>query len=248
MGGLTWRVARVLDTHQENASARSLHLHVPGWPGHRPGQHVDVRLTDERGDQAARSYSIASTPQGEHLTLTVVRVQDGEVSPYLVDDARPGDQFEVLGPIGGYFVWDAPGNAPLLLVAGGSGLVPLMCMLRARFTRPHGVPAALLYSLRAPDDTLFAHELDDYARRDASFVLTRTYTRTAPPGWTGLTGRVGATTLATVTTRPAGTPEPTAFVCGPTGFVERVARTLVELGFTPDHVRTERFGPTGRTA
>ncbi len=243
MESVTWRRASVLEVRPENPAAHSLVLDIAGWPGHRPGQHLDVRLTAEGGYQASRSYSIATPAAGSHVTLTVVRVPNGEVSPYLVDEARPGDQFEVRGPIGGYFVWEAGQGGPLLLVAGGSGAVPLMCMLRGRAEAGSQVPTTLLYSLRDEEAGLYLAELRAMAANDPAFTLTLTYTRTAPAGWRGRTGRVDAQMIADAA--PSGRPELLSYVCGPTPFVEAVAGELVALGFAPLKVKTERFGPTG---
>jgi len=230
---LVWRTAEVADIVEETASARTLVLDVDGWTGHRAGQHVDIRLTAEDGYQAERSYSIASGP-GDRLELTVERIDDGEVSPYLVDDVRRGDVFEVRGPIGGYFAWDPADGGPLFLVGGGSGVVPLRSMLRAR---PADVPARLLYSARTLDDVIYREELDGLG---GDVILTLTRERREGVRY----GRVDAALL-----REAGFPaeqEPRIFVCGPTSFVESVASALVDLGHAPERIRTERFGPTGR--
>jgi ferredoxin-NADP reductase len=240
---LTWRLAEVVDGIQETPAVRSLVLTVPGWPGHLAGQHVDVRLTAPDGYQALRSYSIASPPEeGERLVLTVERIADGEVSPYLVDELRPGDRFELRGPIGGYFVWEADGPDPLLLVAGGSGICPLMSMLRHRAARSSVVPTRLLYSARSLEDVIYRRELDELARGTGLHVHL-TLTRSRPPGWTGLARRVDREMLA-VTGWPVER-RPRTFVCGPTPFVESVAESLVALGHRPDRIKTERFGPTG---
>jgi ferredoxin-NADP reductase len=196
-----------------------------------------MRLTAEDGYQAQRSYSIASAPELDALELTVELVDDGEVSPYLVEELRPGDQFEVRGPIGGHFAWTTADGGPLLLVAGGSGLVPLMSMLRHRAARGSDVPAHVLVSARGADDVLYSAELD------ALGVARRTYTRTPPPGWTGWAGRVDAAMLAAVGPPPDA--RPLVFVCGPTPFVEHVAELVVAAGHDPRRVHTERFGPTG---
>jgi ferredoxin-NADP reductase len=225
----------------ETASVRSLDLDVPGWPGHRAGQHVDVRLTAEDGYQAQRSYSIASPPEAGRLVLTVERIADGEVSPYLVDEARAGDVIELRGPIGGYFAWDVADGGPLLLAGGGSGVVPLMAMLRHREATGADVPVRALLSWRTAQDAVYAEELARIAGGGVS--VTQTLTREQPPGWTGEAGRVSRDLLARVAWPAAQ--RPLAFVCGPTGFVEAVAGWLVELGHDPGRVRTERFGPTG---
>jgi ferredoxin-NADP reductase len=214
-----------------------LHLHVPGWPGNDAGQHVDVRLTAEDGYQAVRSYSLSSYGPGEQLELAVDEVPDGEVSPYLVREVRPGDELEVKGPLGAYFVWRPGGEAAVQLVAGGSGIVPLVAMARAR-ADAGGPPFRLLYSVRSPADALFR---DEIARlEEAGVEVTWVYTRGGPPQWTGRIGRLDAELLAEATWSAADQPD--VFVCGPTGFVEHVASTLVELGHPPLRVRTERFG------
>ena len=240
LGRLTWLVAEVVDTVTETAHVRTLVLDVPGWGRHRAGQHVDVRLTAEDGYQAERSYSLASAP-GDAPTLTVERLDDGEVSPYLVDELAPGDRFELRGPIGGYFVWDAENaSEPLLLVAGGSGVVPLMAMLRHRAAAGWAVPTKLLYSSRTYDDVIYRSELDELSRRGDGLELVHTLTRTQPPGWTGYARRVDAELLREVAFAPGESPR--TYVCGPTTFVEAVADALVGLGHKPGHIRTERFG------
>ena len=219
----------------ETPSVRTLVLEAPGWAGHRAGQHVDVRLTAEDGYQAERSYSIASAP-GEALALTVERLDDGEVSPYLVDEVVPGDRFELRGPIGGYFVWE-PDEAPdpLFLVAGGSGIVPLMAMLRVRRAAGAMVPAKLLYSARTAADVIYRDELADIGAD-----IVQTLTRAQPPGWQGYSRRVDLELLREVAYPPEESPR--VFVCGPTSFVEAVAEGLVALGHRPGRIRTERFG------
>ena len=234
LGRLTWRVAEVGDVREETPSARTLVLDVDGWPGHRAGQHVDIRLTAEDGYQAERSYSIASAPDDGRLELTVERIDDGEVSPYLVDEVRRGDAFEVRGPIGGYFAWAAADGGPLFLVGGGSGVVPLRAMLRAR---PADVPARLIYSARTLDDVIYRDELS--ALGDDVVV---TLTREQRDGFRS--GRVDEDLLRDAGFAPAQ--DPRVFICGPTSFVEAVAQALVRLGHPPERVRTERFGPTGR--
>ncbi|HEV8652066.1 MAG TPA: ferredoxin reductase [Actinomycetes bacterium] len=241
---LTWRLARVVATRAETPRFVSLDLEVPGWPGHLPGQHLDVRLTAEDGYQAQRSYSIASAPAGERVAITVERLDDGEVSPYLAGDLRAGDLLELRGPIGGYFVWEPSLGGPLLLVAGGSGVVPLLAMARHRAATGSQVPTRLLYSSRSAADALARDELDRLARTDGSgFAVTHTFTREQPPGWTGYRRRIDPAMLEEVGWPPAA--RPLAYVCGPTRMVEAVATTLVELGHDPVRVRTERFGPTG---
>ncbi|MBV9383170.1 MAG: ferredoxin reductase [Streptosporangiaceae bacterium] len=245
LGRLTWQVATLTATRDETATAKTLVLDVPGWPGHLAGQHVDVRLTAPDGYTAERSYSIASPPDGDRLELTVQRIADGEVSPYLTETLEAGDQLELRGPIGGWFVWDPDSAAPVLLVAGGSGVVPLMSMIRARARAGSGnkVPFRLIYSVRTPADALYADELTKRARDD-SLGLSYVYTRMAPPGGPA-PGRISATVIASAGW-PARSPEPPAvFVCGPTGFVEAAARLLIDAGHAPARIKTERFGPTG---
>jgi ferredoxin-NADP reductase len=224
----------------ETPRVRTIVLDVRDWPGHRAGQHLDVRLTAEDGYRAEREYSIASAP-GEPVAITVERLEDGEVSPYLTEELRAGDGLELRGPIGGYFVWDGDDGAPLLLLAGGSGVVPLRAMLRHRQRSGSQVPARLLYSARTLDDVIYRHELG--AVGDGVQVVY-TLTREQPPGWSGYARRVDAELLTDVAWSPED--EPRAFVCGPTSFVETVARGLVELGYPPARVKTERFGATGR--
>jgi ferredoxin-NADP reductase len=217
-------------------------LHVPDWPGHLAGQHVDIRLTAEDGYQAQRSYSIASPPESAELELTVERIDDGEVSPYLTEEARPGDRFELRGPIGGYFAWHVSSGGPLLLVGGGAGLVPLMAMLRHRQAANHDIDARLLLSARTLDDVLYRDELDRLAGDVARVHLTLTR-GPAPSGWRGWTRRIDRDMLAAVGPDPAERPR--IYVCGPTPFVEEAARLLVAAGHEPGTVRTERFGPSG---
>lgn len=224
---------------EETARVRTIVLDVPGWGGHRAGQHLDVRLTAEDGYRAERAYSIASAP-GEPVALTVERLDDGEVSPYLTEVLVPGDAIEVRGPIGGYFVWESADGGPLLLVAGGSGIVPLMAMVRERGAKRADVPARLLYSSRSLEDVIYRAELE--ARADGAEVA-HTLTREQPPGWTGYTRRVDRAMLEEVAW-PVEL-DPLAFVCGPTGFVEATAGELVAVGYPPHRVKTERFGATG---
>ncbi len=237
-GRLTWQVATVTSVITETDSVRTIRLDVPEWPGHNAGQHLDVRLTAEDGYTAERSYSIAAA-DGEPVSITVERLDDGEVSPYLTEEVRSGDQLEVRGPIGRWFVWDAADGGPLLLIAGGSGVVPLRAILRHRELIGSHVPARLLYSSRSLQDVIYRSELEHY--RDGAEV-TYTLTRTAPPGWTGYSGRVDGAMLAKVAW-PASE-NPLAFVCGPTSFVEAVAAELVALGYPSGRVKTERFGGT----
>ena len=239
-GRLSWQLAEVTDAVTETPRVRTLVLDVPDWPGHRAGQHVDVRLTAEDGYQAERSYSLASPPD-ESPAVTVERLDDGEVSPYLVDEVVPGDRFEIRGPIGGYFVWDADGAAePLFLVAGGSGVVPLMSMLRHRAATGSTVPAKLLYSSRTFGDVIYRDELEQLGARGDGLEVVHTLTRAQPPGWTGRSGRVNRELLHEIAFPPGD--DPAVYVCGPTSFVEAVAGTLVEMGYPPRRIRTERFG------
>ena len=241
-GPLPWRLAEVVDLVPETPRVASLVLDVPDWPGHRPGQHVDVRLTAEDGYQAQRSYSIASPVEDGRLVLTVERLEDGEVSPYLVGEVVRGDRFELRGPIGGYFVWEG-GNAALDLIAGGSGVVPLMAMLRHRAALDSPGRARLLYSARSLDDVIYREELERLAAGDDGLEVALTLTRAQPPGWSGYARRVDEAMLAEVFAPRDG--DPTAFVCGPTPFVEAAAGGLVGVGYEPGRVKTERFGPTG---
>jgi ferredoxin-NADP reductase len=240
-GRLTWQAGTVAELVEETARTRSIVLDLPSWPGHRAGQHVDVRLTAEDGYQAQRSYSIASAPEDGHVVLTVERLDDGEVSPYLVDELRPGDALELRGPIGGYFVWEEPLGGPLLLVAGGSGVVPLRSMLRHHRAVASTVPVRLLYSARSVDDLIYRDELMRLAADDATDVRF-TLTREQPEGWQGYTGRIDQALLGDLMWPAAE--RPLVYICGPTGFVEAAAGTLVMLGGEPGRIRTERFGPT----
>jgi ferredoxin-NADP reductase len=240
---VVWRVATVRAVRSESAAARTIVLDVPDWPGHVAGQHVDVRLTAEDGYQAERSYSIASAPEAADVELTVERIDDGEVSPYLTDEVREGDQFEVRGPVGGHFTWRVEDGGPLLLVAGGSGLVPLMAMLRHRAARGSAVDARLLVSAGRWDDVLYRDELQALAGGREGVGATFALTREQPPAWEGFDRRVDAAMLEAVGPPPAEAP--LAFVCGPTAFVERAADLLVGLGHAPRAIRAERFGPTG---
>jgi ferredoxin-NADP reductase len=241
LGRLTWRVADVLDVALETPLVKTIAFDVPGWPGHRAGQHVDVRLTAEDGYQAQRSYSIASTPDGTRVELTVERLDDGEVSPYLTDELRPGDQIELRGPVGGYFVWEPAQGGPLLLVAGGSGVVPLMAMIRTRQAAGSDAETRLLLSSRGWEEVIYRDELERLG--GGGLTVVHTLTRSQPPGWTGYARRVDAEMLAQV--GPSPTDGPLVYVCGPTPFVEAVAEALVRLGHDPRTVKTERFGPTG---
>ena len=239
---LTWQLATVIELVDETSRCKSIVLELPEWPGHLAGQHVDVRLTAEDGYEAQRSYSIASAPQDDNLALTVERLDDGEVSPYLVDELRPGDQLELRGPIGGYFVWEGSFGGPLVLVAGGSGIVPVRAILRHRVAGADRVPAQLLYSSRTLSDVIYREELARLGRCDGvgvDLILTREW----PDDWQGHRGRIDRGVLAETVPPPAG--QPLFYVCGPTSFVETVAEALVALGHEPARIKTERFGPTG---
>jgi ferredoxin-NADP reductase len=236
---LSWRLARVESVVDETPRVRTIVLDVPDWDGHRAGQHLDVRLTAEDGYRAEREYSIASAP-GEPLAITVERLQDGEVSPYLTEELRQGDALEMRGPIGGYFVWGPEDGGPLLLAAGGSGIVPLRAMLRHRRLSGSDTPVRLLYSSRSLEDVIYRTELDEPT---SGVDVFHTLTREQPPGWTGYARRADAALIGEVAW-PAHS-DPLAFVCGPTSFVETVASGLVEHGYRPERVKTERFGATG---
>ena len=239
---MTWRVATVAEVRPEAAHAATLVLDVPGWPGHLAGQHVDVRLTSEDGYQAQRSYSIASAPQDPRVALTVERIDDGEVSPYLTDEVRAGDLLELRGPIGGYFTWQVADGGPLVLLAGGSGIVPLMAMLRHRAGAASTVETHLLVSARAWPEVLYTDELATQLRDGVD--VRYTLTREQPADWTGWSGRVDVAMLEQIgASDPAR--DPRVFVCGPTGFVEHCAELLVGFGHDPHTIRTERFGPSG---
>ena len=241
MGRLNWLVADVRDVVPETPRVKTIVLDVPDWQGHLPGQHVDVRLTAEDGYQAQRSYSIASAPDATRVELTVERLEDGEVSPYLAEELRAGDQIELRGPVGGYFVWEPARGGPLLLVAGGSGVVPLMAMLRYRAATNSTVPAVLLLSSRTWDDVIYRDELERLG--GDGLAVVHTLTRAQPDGWAGYSRRVDAAMLAEV--GPTAQENPHVYVCGPTPFVEAVAEALVGLGHDASRIRTERFGPTG---
>jgi ferredoxin-NADP reductase len=243
LGRLSWRAAEVVEIRPETSRTKTIAFDVPGWTGHLAGQHVDVRLTAEDGYQAQRSYSIASSADEPTVELTVERLDDGEVSPYLTDELRPGDVIEVRGPVGGYFVWDPDAGGHVFLVAGGSGIVPLMAMARQRAAEGNSVPTRLLYSSRAWGDVIYRDELAGLADRADGFEVAYTLTRAQPPEWNGYSRRVDRELLAEVA--PSASDLAVAFVCGPTPFVEAVAEGLVGLGHDPRKVRTERFGPTG---
>jgi ferredoxin-NADP reductase len=239
---IQWQLCDVAELIEETPRVKTIVLDAPDWPGHRAGQHLDVRLTAEDGYQAQRSYSIASAPEDELLAITVERLDDGEVSPYLADELRVGDKLELRGPIGGYFVWEATQGGPLLLIGGGSGVVPLVAMLRHRAARARSVAARLLYSARSLDDVIYREELDKLAGNDDGLEVLYALTREQPAGWTGYARRVDEEILREVAD-PDGAG--VAFVCGPTRFVEAIADGLVGIGYAPENVRTERFGPTG---
>jgi ferredoxin-NADP reductase len=240
---LEWLLADVRDIVVETPRVKSLRLHVESWQGHLTGQHVDIRLTAEDGYQAQRSYSIASPPDDDLVALTVARLDNGEVSPYLVDEVRIGDQFQVRGPIGGYFVWTGGTGDPLQLIAGGSGIAPLMAMLRHRERRGIRDPAVLLYSSKTLEDLIYREELEAMARRDRDLRVVNTLTSRQPDGWTGYGRRIDKALLAEWCFPPQARPK--SYVCGPTPFVETVSKLLVELGHDAASVKTERFGPTG---
>jgi ferredoxin-NADP reductase len=243
LGRLTWRVGTLVGVRDETAFARTLVFQIGGWPGHAAGQHVDVRLTAPDGYSTQRSYSIASAVDGELVELTVERLPDGEVSPYLSQVLSIGDQIELRGPIGGWFVWDPDDDSPALLVAGGSGVVPLMAMVRTRALVGSRVPFRLLYSVRSPDAVLFGAELESLQAGGPSRSVEYAYTRTTPAGSARPAGRIDAAFLASYGFAAALTPA--VFVCGPTGFVETVANLLVAAGHDAQRVKTERFGPSG---
>jgi ferredoxin-NADP reductase len=239
---LQWMTATVREVVEETPRVCSLLLDVPGWLGHRAGQHVDVRLTGEDGYRAQRSYSIASAPEAEGLVLTVERIAEGEVSPYLAGEVRAGDRFELRGPIGGYFVWTAALGGPLFLVGGGSGVVPLMAMLRHRAAVDGKAPATLLYSSRSYGDIIYRSELDRLAG-GGGVTVVHTLTRQQPAGWDGFSRRIDRAMLERVGFPVAERPR--IFVCGPTPLVESAAGALRDIGHEPKLIKTERFGPTG---
>ena len=247
-GRLNWLVGKLAGARQETTTARTLILDVPGWPGHLPGQHVDVRLTAEDGYSTERSYSIASAPDGNRLELTIQRLADGEVSPYLTEVLAPGDPLELRGPIGGYFAWRpaTPPEPPVQLIGGGSGVVPLMAMLRTRVATGSAAPMRLIYSTRRPGTLLYADELARLAVDGHGVGVHLVYTRQTPPGWDGPAGRLDDDRLRMLAGPPADGTQ--YFVCGPTGFVEGVADLLTGQGVPAGQIRTERFGPGGEAA
>jgi Flavodoxin reductases (ferredoxin-NADPH reductases) family 1 len=239
-----WRVGKVVALHDETATARTITLEVPDWPGHVAGQHVDVRLTASDGYSAARSYSIASAPNAERrVEITVERLPNGEVSPYLTQELAVGDRLELRGPIGGWFVWRIQQTEPIQLVAGGSGIVPLMAMIRSRAAAGSTATFRLLYSVREPGAVLYRDELQALSDQDSSVNITYAYTRVAPKDWPRPAGRIDVALIAN-TTWPSKL-SPTCYVCGPTSFVESASRLLTAAGNDPEKIKTERFGPTG---
>lgn len=244
MASIDWQLATVTAVRDETPTVRSFTLALPAWAGHRPGQHVDLRLTAEDGYSVERSYSIASEPErGGEVDITVERIEGGEVSAFLHDVVVAGDRLEVRGPIGGYFVWEASLGGPLLLVAGGSGVVPLMAMVRHRARAGSSTPARMLLSSRGPEEIIYRDELDRLAAARDGFEVLHTLTRRQPDGWTGYARRIDGAMLAEAL-EPLGAAT-RAYACGPTALVETVANGLVRLGLPPDRIRTERFGPTG---
>jgi ferredoxin-NADP reductase len=242
LGRLSWQLATVVELVNETMRTKSIVLDPPAWPGHRAGQHVDVRLTAEDGYQAQRSYSIASAPEDGQLVLTVEQLEDGEFSPYLAGELRAGDDLELRGPIGGYIDWEESLGGPLLLLGGGSGIVPLRSMLRHHTAIGSTVPVRLLYSSRALDDVIYRDELAGLAA-SGELDIRFTLTRESPDEWRGYRRRIDRELLEEVAWPPGE--RPLVYICGPTGFVETAARGLVELGHEPGRIRTERFGPTG---
>ena len=242
-GPLLWQLGSVAELIQETPRVASLVLDVPEWRGHLAGQHVDVRLTADDGYQAERSYSIASAPEDPRLAITVERLEDGEVSPYLVGEVKVGDKIELRGPIGGYFVWEAGDKRPLLLLAGGSGIVPLMAMLRHRASARVKAPARLLYSSRTAEDVIYRDELDRLTSSGDGLAVAHTLTRAQPGGWKGYARRIDRDMMREVAWPKDLAPQ--AFICGPTSFVESAATLLVESGYDPLSIKTERFGATG---
>ncbi|MDQ2943049.1 MAG: ferredoxin reductase [Candidatus Dormibacteraeota bacterium] len=240
---MKWQLGEVAELTQETPRVASLFLQVPDWPGHLAGQHVDIRLTADDGYQAQRSYSIASAPEDLRLAITIERLDDGEVSPYLVGEVRVGDKVELRGPIGGYFVWQAGDARPLLLLAGGSGIVPLMAMIRHRASASLPPPTRLLYSSRTFEDIIYREELDRLAATGDGVAVAHTLTRAQPIDWKGYARRIDREMVADVAWPQGQIPQ--AFVCGPTSFVESAATQLVDLGYDPLWIKTERFGATG---
>ena len=243
LGRLTWQLGEVAEVIQDTPRVSSLVLEVPAWPGHLAGQHVDVRLTAEDGYQAQRSYSIASPPEDSRVILTVERLEDGEVSPYLVGEVRAGDKVELRGPIGGYFVWKAGDDRPLLLVAGGSGIVPLMAMIRHHAAAGSTANVRLLYSSHSLDDVIYRDELANLSAGGVRLQVSHTLTRSQPVGWEGYSRRIDGEMVAEVAWPRKNSPA--VFICGPTAFVETAAGLLLESGYDASWIKTERFGATG---
>jgi ferredoxin-NADP reductase len=242
LGRLNWQAGRVVEAITQATRVRSLVLDVADWKGHRAGQHVDIRLTADDGYQAVRSYSIGSPPEKKQVEVTVEQLDEGEVSPYLVEEVHEGDVLELRGPIGGYFVWEESQGGPLLLVGGGSGIVPLMAMIRHRIASDSDVKIKLLYSSRSVQDAIYRDELERIDS-ETGIEIAHTYTRTQPEGWSGYSRRIDRAMLQEVMW-PADE-KPLSYVCGPTPLVEAVAESLLELGHEANRIKTERFGPTG---
>ena len=241
---LNWQIASITNIKPETANVKTFTLQLPAWMRHRAGQHYDIRLTAEDGYQTQRSYSIASEPEREgEVDITVERIDDGEVSTYLHDVVIVGDRIEVRGPIGGYFVWDASLSDPLLLIAGGSGVVPLMSMIRHRAAVRANNPTALLYSSRTVEDVIYYNELDSLSKSNGGLSVFHTLTRSQPADWKGYSRRIDETMLREVA-GPLGR-SAQVFICGPTLMVESAANALVKIGINSNQIRTERFGPTG---
>ena len=243
LGRLAWKIGEITDVIRETPNVASLLIDVPDWPGHLAGQHVDVRLTADDGYQAQRSYSIASAPQDPRVAITVERLEDGEVSPYLVGELRAKDKLELRGPIGGYFVWKADDPRPLLLIGGGSGVVPLMAMIRHRAAADTKAPVRFLYSSRTIEDVIYRQELERLTATGDSLDVRHTLTRAQPPGWKGYSRRLDRQMIDDVAWPVRDSP--VAFICGPTSFVEAAANLLVEHGYDQAWIKTERFGATG---
>ena len=241
---VVWRVGTVVALRDETPRARTITLDVPDWPGHVAGQHVDVRLTAPDGYSAVRSYSIASASNSEkRIDLTVERLPDGEVSPYLTEELQVGDLLELRGPIGGWFVWRSEQTEPVQLVAGGSGIVPLMSMIRSRAEAHSTVPFRLLYSVREPEAVFYRDELQALTAQQQSVTISYAYTRATPKGWPRPAGRIDAALVAETTW--SADRLPTCYVCGPTSFVETANSLLIAAGISGNMIKTERFGPTG---
>jgi ferredoxin-NADP reductase len=244
LGRVTWRSARVVGLHDETATARTLALVVHDWPGHVAGQHVDVRLTAADGYSAVRSYSIASAPSPDgRIEITVERLANGEVSPHLTQEVIVGDELELRGPIGGWFVWRSDQTDSIQLIAGGSGIVPLMAMIRSRRSAGSSAPFRLLYSVREPETVFYRDELRALSNQSDSLLITYAYTRVNPKNWARPAGRIDAPLIATGTW--PSTLRPTSYVCGPTSFVEHATDLLIAAGHDREKIRTERFGATG---